>query len=212
MMRRIFEAVNAQLDEKGMILRRGTVVDATLVQAQARRPRYDDEGDEAKSRRSSSPTDPDADWGRSTFGYKGHLAIDRGSWLVRDALVTPANVGDTDMFDALVQGDEDVMYADAAYESRKRTRRLEEMGIGNAVMHRANKHHPVLADDKRTRNAEISKKRMPAEGVFGYFKRTLGYRKVRYTGLAKGETELLLKSMAYNIVRSVGLSDRPARA
>ena len=214
LMRRIFEAVNAQLDEKGMILRRGTVVDATLVQAQARRPRYDDddEGDEAKSRRSSSPTDPDADWGRSTFGYKGHLAIDRGSWLVRDALVTPANVGDTDMFDALVQGDEDVMYADAAYESRKRTRRLEEMGIGNAVMHRANKHHPVLADDKRARNAEISKKRMPAEGVFGYFKRTLGYRKVRYTGLAKGETELLLKSMAYNIVRSVGLSDRPARA
>ena len=100
----------------------------------------------------------------------------------------------------------------SAYESRKRTRRLEEMGIGNAVMHRANKHHPVLADDKRARNAEISKKRMPAEGVFGYFKRTLGYRKVRYTGLAKGETELLLKSMAYNIVRSVGLSDRPARA
>ena len=52
--------------------------------------------------------------------------------------MTPANVGDTDMFDALVQGDLDVMYADAAYESRKRTRRLEEMGIGNAVMHRVN--------------------------------------------------------------------------
>ena len=116
------------------------------------------------------------------------------------------------MCDALIQGDEEVLYADAAYETERRTRHLEEIGVGNAVMHRANKHHPVLADEKRARNAEISKKRRPAEGVFGYFKRVLGYRKARYTGLAKAETELLLKSMAYNIVRSVGLSDSPARA
>ena len=154
LMRRVFEAVNEQLDEKGMILRRGTVVDATL--AQARRPRYEEEGDDAGS---SSPNDPDADWGRRTFGYKGHLAIDHGSWLVRDALATPANIGDTQMCDALIQGDEEVLYADAAYETERRTRHLEEIGVGNAVMHRANKHHPVLADEKRARNAEISKKR-----------------------------------------------------
>ena len=212
LMRRVFEAVNEQLDEKGMILRRGTVVDATLVQAQARRPRYDDEGADAKSRRSSSPNDPDADWGRRTFGYKGHLAIDHGSWLIRNALATPANIGDTQMCDALIQGDEEVLYADAAYETERRTRRLEEMGIANAVMHRANKHHPVLPAEKRARNAEISKLRMPAEGVFGYLKRVLGYRKVRYTGLAKGEAELLLKSTVYNIVRAVKLTDGPARA
>ena len=209
LMRRVFEAVNEQLDEKGMILRRGTVVDATLVEAHARRPRRS-RGDEG--RMPTSPGDPDASWGRRTFGYKGHLAIDHGSWLIRNALATPASVNDTLMCDALIQGDEEVLYADAAYETERRTRRLEEMGIGNAVMHRADKHHPVLPAEKRSRNAEISKLRMPAEGVFGYLKRVLGYRKVRYTGLVKGEAELLLKSTVYNIVSAVKLTDGPARA
>ena len=209
LMRRVFEAVNEQLDEKGMIVRHGTVVDATLVEAHARRPRRS-RGDEG--RMPTSPGDPDASWGRRTFGYKGHLAIDHGSWLIRNALATPASVNDTLMCDALIQGDEEVLYADAAYETERRTRRLEEMGIANAVMHRADKHHPVLPAEKRSRNAEISKLRMPAEGVFGYLKRVLGYRKVRYTGLAKGEAELLLKSTVYNIVRAVKLTDGPARA
>ena len=52
---------------------------------------------------------------------------------------------------------------------------------------------------------------MPAEGVFGYMKRTLGYRKVRYMGLAKGEAELLLKSLIYNVVRSLNMRRAPAR-
>lgn len=209
LMRRVFEAVNEQLDEQGMVLRRGTVVDATLVEAHARRPRRRRGDGGAASR---SPADPDATWGRRTFGYKGHLAIDHGSWLVRDALLTPAHVSDTLMCDALIQGDEEVLYADAAYETERRAGLLAEMGIGNAVMHRANKHHPVLAPGKRARNAGISKRRMPAEGVFGYFKRTLGYRRARYAGLARGEAELLLKSTVYNIVRAVKLADAPARA
>ena len=209
LMRRVFESVNDQLDEKGLILREGTVVDATLVEAQASRPRRP-KG--RAGRTPGSPNDPDAAWGRRTFGYKGHLAIDHGSWLVRGALVTPAHVNDTQMCDALIQGDDEVLYADAAYETERRSELLEEMGIGNAVMHRANKHHPVLAAEKRARNAEISKRRMPAEGVFGYFKRALGYRKVRYTGLAKGETELLLTSTVYNIVRSLNIPNTPARA
>ena len=102
-----------------------------------------------------------------------------------------------------------MLYADAAYEAEARTELLEEMGIVNAVMHRPNKHHPVLPAEKRARNARISKRRMPAEGV--YFKRTLGYRKARYTGLAKGETELLIKSAVYNIVRSLSIPKAPAR-
>ena len=209
LMRRVFEAVNAQLDEDGLVLRRGTVVDATLVESHASRPRRR-RGEDGTA--STSRSDPDATWGRRTFGYKGHLAIDHGSWLVRDALLTPAHVNDTLMCDALIQGDEEVLYADAAYETERRRGLLEEMGIGNAVMHRPNKHHPVLAPGRRARNAEISKRRMPAEGVFGYFKRTLGYRRARYTGLARGETELLLKSTVYNIVRALKLGDAPARA
>ena len=202
LMRDVFDAVNRQLDEKGLVMREGTVIDATIVQAQPRRPRYrtDDEGERIRSK-----VDPDADWGRGgCFGYKGHLAVDRDSLLVRDALVTPANVGDVQMFEALVQGDEKVVYADAAYESRRHTELLEHMGVENAVMHRGNKHHP-LPEIKLARNRKISKLRMPAEGVFGYLKRSLGYSRVRYIGLMKGEAELLLKSTVYNIVRSLNI-------
>ena len=177
--------------------------------AEARRPRYRKDEDGS---RVPNPIDPDADWGRGgSYGYKWHLAIDHGSWLVRDALVTPANVGDIDMFEALIQGDEEVLYGDAAYESVKHRDLLEKMGKGNALMRRGNKHHP-MPEDEKARNAETSRPRMPAEGVFGYMKRTLGYRKVRYMGLVKGEAELLLKSLIYNVVRSLNMRRAPARA
>ena len=65
------------------------------------------------------------------------------------------------MCDVLIQGDEEVLYADAAYETAKRTELLEEIGIGNAVMHRANQYHPLSAE-RRARNFAISKRRMPA--------------------------------------------------
>ena len=121
--------------------------------------------------------------------------------------MTPANVGDIDMFEALIQGDAKVLYGDAAYESEKHGDLLEKMGNGNALMHRGNKHHP-LPESRKARNAEISRLRMPAEGVFGYMKRTLGYRKVRYMG---PEAELLLKSLIYNVVRSLNMRRAPAR-
>ena len=102
------------------------------------------------------------------------------------------------------------MYGDAAYESVKHRDLLEKMGKGNALMHRGNKHHP-MPESRKARNAETSRLRMPAEGVFGYMKRTLGYRKVRYMGLVKGEAELLLKSLIYNVVRSLNMRTAPAR-
>ena len=71
LMREVFEAVNEQLDEKGLILRKGTVIDASVVEARAR----PSDG----SGRTSSDVDPEADWGgkgrRAVFGYKGHFAI-----------------------------------------------------------------------------------------------------------------------------------------
>ena len=112
-------------------------------------------GDEG--RMPTSPGDPDASWGRRTFGYKGHLAIDHGSWLIRNALATPASVNDTLMCDAARHPDEEVLAA--GVRDGRRTRRLEEMGIANAVMHRANKHHPVLPAEKRSFEAAD-------EGVF----------------------------------------------
>ena len=91
----LFAELERQLEEQGMVLKRGTLMDATLVQAQVRRPPLD------KGRGAKSPTDPDADWtgfqrgSRSHFGYKVHIGVDEGSGIVRTATLRTKDEDET---------------------------------------------------------------------------------------------------------------------
>src|SRR3954451_23525754 len=102
---RLLAEVDRQLDARGLILRRGTLIDATILEAAVRPP-----GGGAGE---VSPHDPQAGWtrknGRSRFGYKAHAAVDEGSGLVREAATTPADVHDS------VPADDGAVYADKAY-------------------------------------------------------------------------------------------------
>ena len=104
--------LNRQLDAKGLMVKSGTLIDASRVEADCRRPRKD----EPVERRS----DPDASWNampeKPLFGYKMHLAVDQGSGLVRRAILTPGHVSDKLPFLDLVQGDEQAVYADRGYD------------------------------------------------------------------------------------------------
>src|SRR3954453_24102987 len=100
--------VNRRQDAKGLVLRRGTLIDATILEAAVRPPKGD-AGEVAER-------DPQSGWtrknGKSRFGYKAHAAVDEGSGLVREAVMTPADVHDSVPADDLVQGDEQAVYAD----------------------------------------------------------------------------------------------------
>lgn len=193
---RLFEEMNRQLDRLGVILRRGTLIDATLVEA-AVRPTGS--ADAAK--------DPDAAFTRrqgktgSTFGYKAHIAVDEASGLIRAALLTAANVNETVVADALIQGDERAVYADQAYDTHARRAMLRRRGIKPRLMHRPNKHHPVLSHWKQRCNRLIASIRGRVETVFGVFKRHYRYRAVRYIGLGKNHSHLHLLCMAFNLRR-----------
>ncbi len=130
--RALFAEVNRQLEERGMLVKRGTLIDATIIEAQARRPQS-----EAGAR---SGTDPDAAWTKkgkkAHFGCRVHIGMDAGSGLVRGVEFTPANVADTEVADALIMGDEEAVYADKAYESRERRERLRAQGVKDRIMHR----------------------------------------------------------------------------
>ncbi len=197
---RVFDEIARQLDARGLLVKEGTLLDATLVEAAVRRPPY------GRGPGARSATDPDAAWtrkgGRAAFGYKAHLAMDGGSGLIRRALLTPANVNDTEVADRLVSGDEAAVYADKAYESKDRRARLRAQGVKDRIMHRAHKHQRALPHWQRRRNALISRVRAPVEQVFGTLKRSYGYRRVRYTGLDRNATELWLKLSAYNLRRA----------
>ncbi len=200
---RLFEEVGRQLEKKGLLVKKGTLIDASALEAQARHP-----GSEAGAR---SKTDPDAAWTRkgkkSRFGYKLHIGMDGVSGLVRGVELTPANVADTDVADALIMGDEKAVYADKAYESKERRKRLRACGINDRIMHRSHKNQAELPYWQRRRNALVSKVRAPVEGVFGTLKRSYGYWRTRYVGLEKNVAEAMFKVMAYNLRRADGLCE-----
>jgi transposase, IS5 family len=212
------EALLAELDRQlgvqGFLVKEGTMIDATLIEAQAARPRDDRVNDPPASGRPAEPrVDPDAAFtrkgGKSIYGYSAHVAVDRGSGLIRRARLTPANVHDGREADALVMGDERAIYADKAYASHARRAALKSRGIKDRIMHRPNKHHPELPRWQRRRNELISAARAAIERTFGTLKRSYGYRRVRYFSLAANAVELQLKCFAFNLRRLVVLAARP---
>ena len=196
---RLFAAVEEQLAARRVLVQRGTLVDATLVDAEVRRPRGGGAG-------AGSPRDPDAAWARrgpqARFGYKLHLGVDAGSELVRRAHLTPANVNETEVADQLIAGDEAAVYGDAAYGTHARSARLRDLGIQDRLMRRPSKHHPQLSPAARRRHARIEAVRRPVEHVFGTLKRTYGYQRVRYRGLARNATAMWFMLLAYNLRRA----------
>ena len=198
---RLFGEMTRQLDQHGLVLRRGTLIDATLVSAAV------GPGGSAEKAK-----DKDAAFARragksgSTFGFKAHMAIDQGSLLVRAAHLTPANVNETVVADSLIQGDEKAVYADCAYDTKARRAALRARGTKDRIQHRPNKHHPELGRWKKTRNKLIGRIRGRIEGTFGLLKRSYGYVRVRYVGLAKNQSHLHLLCIAINLRRAVILT------
>jgi IS5 family transposase len=192
-----------QLAGRGFIVKEGTMLDATLVAAQAARPA--ERGGAARS-----AVDPDAAFAKkgakTCFGYKGHVAVDVGSGLVRRALLTPANINETSVADRLIAGDERAVYADQAYATHARRRRLKARGIKDRIMHRPNKHQPRLPNWQARRNRLIAPTRAGVERVFGTLKRCYGYVQVRYFSLAANALEFHLKCFAYNLRRALALA------
>lgn len=203
---KLLALVNAQLDAKGLMLKRGTLIDATVVEAAAAMPGADAAG--------RARVDPDAAFlrraGKSglSYGYKAHVAVDEGSLLVRSAKLTPANVAETVVADELILANRDAgaVYADKAYDTHARRQLLAQLRIEDHIMHRPNKHHPVLAPALAARNTAISKVRCAVETVFAVLKRAYRFRRTRYFGLVRNQLQLTLLAICFNLRRALVLT------
>jgi IS5 family transposase len=193
---RLFAELDRQLEKAGVILKRGTMLDATLIEAASARP-----GDRRAAK------DPDAGFakrqgkGGSTYGYKAHVGVDQGSGLIRQVITTPANVNDTTPADDLIRGDEGVVWADAAYHTHAREAALKARGVKPRLMRRANKHHPRLSPRLARYNRLIARRRAAVETTFATLKNRMGLTRVRYVGLKKAAAQVLLAAMAFNLRR-----------
>jgi IS5 family transposase len=203
---RLFAEFDRQIEARGFVLKRGTMIDATMVEAAASPPRQSD---------GSDAEDPDAAFARrqgkagSTYGYKAHLGVDQGTRLIRSAILTPANVNETVVADALIRGDERAIYADKAYAKEERRKRLKAAGIKARIMHKSWGGGAPLSRWQKLHNRLIAPRRAEVETVIAIFKRRLGYSAVRYLGLLKNQAHLLLLAIAYNMRRAADLAAAP---
>lgn len=201
LLEKLFAELDRQLDQAGLILRRGTMLDATVIESTAARPTD-----------IKPSSDPDARFtrkqgkGGSSFGYKAHVGVDEGSGLIRTVIATPANVNDTTPADDLICGDERVVMADAAYHTHARERALKAQGIKPRLMRRPNKHRPKLPPRLARYNRLIARRRGAVETTFATLKRRMGLSIIRYRGLAKAAGQILIAAMAFNLRRWVTLT------
>lgn len=193
---RLFGELDRQLEKAGVILKRGTMLDATLIETVSARP-----GDSHPS------PDPDARFAKrqgksgSVFGYKAHVGVDEGSGLIRTVIATPANVNDTTPADLLIRGDEKRIWADAAYDTHARRARLKAEGVIPRIARRPNKHHPDLPPRLKRYNRLIARRRAAVETTFATLKQRMHLTRIRYVGLTKASAQIVMAAIAFNMRR-----------
>jgi IS5 family transposase len=200
-----FAEVTRQLDGQGLILRKGTLMDATLVRAARRPPSVRTVGAGGTDAR-----EPEATWTRqngvSFWGYKAHVGADEGSLIVRKLVVTGAKTYESEVADHLICWDEAAVYGDKAYPQKARRAALRAAGIKDRIATRRSRHHPVLPHWVWQKNRLIARRRAPVEGIFSGLKNRYGRGRARSSRFATTVFDLFAAFIAHNLHRAVRLT------
>ena len=181
---KVFDVVNAHLGEKNLLLRQGTIVDATIIHAPSSTKNADKARDPEMHQTKKG--------NRWFFGMKAHIGVDAESGLVHTVTTTPANTADVTEVSKLLHGKEQRAYGDAGYigadkRAGKRGRiwriaakRGSVRALPEGELKEATKHLEYLKAAVRAK----------VEHPFRVIKRQFGYLKVRYRGLAKNTAQV----------------------
>ena len=213
----IFEMLLHQLERENLILRRGTLIDATIIQA-SRRPRKQDGGSSKENEqtkaeennRTSNQQDLHASHTRKGkkryYGYKGHIGMDQGSTIIRKKVFTTASVHDSQIRDDLICGDERSIFADKAYPEDDHKRLMRKQGIFYGILDKGRRNRPLSKSQKK-KNKQKSKIRNAVERPFAHFKNLYQFTIVRYVNLERNDLHFTFLCMIYNIRRGIALSN-----
>jgi len=199
---KFFESVLAHIEKQGLLLKEGTMVDATIIEQSTGRKRDD----------GSSTRDEDASFtqkhGKKHHGYKGHVAVDRSGIITKCAFST-AKKHDSNYIDELTKDEPSggAVIADRAYCSDDRRRALRERGVIDTIMYKRKRGQETLYDWQERWNRLVSRLRARVEHPLGMMKQQLGYRRVRYRGLHRNEFDFFITAAVANIKRSLHLAD-----
>ena len=183
---RIFNEINGHLASKGLLMREGTIVDATLIAAPPSTKNKDGKRDPEMHQSKKGN-----DW---HFGMKAHIGVDATSGLVHTVIGTAGNVADVTQAHALLHGDEIAALGDAGYQGvEKRPENLGKAVTWHVAMKRSKRK--ALPNNKLGRMREKlehlkASVRAKVEHPFHVIKNLFRHRKTRYRGLAKNTTQL----------------------
>ena len=207
---RIFQTIRQHLAGKGLMMREGTIVDATLIAAPPSTKNRDKQRDPEMHQ-----TKKGNQW---YFGMKAHIGVDADSRLVHTLVTTSANVHDVTQAGALLHGEERDVFGDAGYSGvDKREENKERKVTWHVAMRRGLRR--ALPDNEwgqKLDEAERKKAQIRArvEHPFHVIKNRLKFRKTRYRGLAKNTAQLFtlfgLANLALAAKRLLGLQGRGA--
>ena len=191
----IFEAVKAHLKANGMAMKRGTIIDATLIAAPS------------STKNEKRVRDPEMHQTKKGnqwyFGMKVHIGVDKDTGLIHAVETTAANVHDLTPAAELLHGEETVVYADAGYQGIEKRPEMEGKGIGFRVAMRPGKRRALpdtpegrVDDLIETAKAHI---RAKVEHPFRVMKRQFGFQKTRLRGMVKNRCKVNVLAALTNL-------------
>ena len=215
----LFEVFDAHLKAQGWLAMGGQMIDASIVPVPRQRNTRDEnaaikagetpEGwDDTPAR--ARQKDTDARWtrkhGKSHYGYKNHVNVDRRHKLIRRYKVTDASVHDSQVLDDVLDDDNTAsdVWADSAYRSAEIEVKLEERGLKSRIHRKAHRNRPLTEREKQG-NRTRSTVRARVEHVFGAQSNDMGGTLLRCIGIARARARIGLKNLAYNMRRVVQL-------
>ena len=210
----LFAQFNRLLEEKSLITREGTIVDATFVEVPKQRNRREEnrtikegkvpeEWQKPEKRHKLSQKDTDARWARKNnqtyYGYKDHVKADASSKFITNYSVTSASVNDNQEFIGLLDEKDKTIYADSGYVGKKYAEQLPEGAI-NMINEKAEKNRPLTEEQKKS-NRKKSKVRCRIEHIFGYMTGAMHGITIRSIGMARAKFNIGMMNLVYNLCR-----------
>ena len=213
----LFALFTRELEARGIVTHKGTIVDATFVDAPKQRNTREEnkrikEGEvpEDWSERKRRQKDTDARWTKKNneahFGYKDHVKVDADSKIITKYAVTSANVHDSQEFTDFLDDTDVTVYADSAYVGQE-----VPAQVRTEICEKGYRNHPLTEEQKKT-NRDKSKIRCRIEHVFGYM--TGSMRGITFRGIGKTHADfnIGLTNLVYNMCRyATLLQPKPAR-
>jgi IS5 family transposase len=197
----LFDTTLKMLDERGVILHNGTLIDATIIEAPLGRKRAD----------GSSTADPcaskTAKHGRAYHGYRAHVATDRRG-IVTDYVYDTASTSEHAHFDHLAEKETHAVFADSGCRSKVRVEKLRDRGVKAMICHRRVRGQKELTPLQKRFNRFVSGIRAFVEHPFAAIKKMLP-RRARYRTMRRNAMDFAWCATIHNLRRSMSLV--PAR-